>query len=81
METIASDEVVGLIRWAQTPLFLPLDENTEPSDESYIDEAEGSGNEEGSEDENKDVEEDEDEYVDEDVEEANRIDIDQTLRD
>jgi hypothetical protein len=30
----------------------------EPSDESYIDEAEGSGSEEGSEDENEDVEED-----------------------
>jgi hypothetical protein len=72
-ETVASDEVVGLIRRAQTPLFLPLDENTEPSDESYIDEAEGSSSEEGSGDEN--VEEDEVE------EEANEMDIDQTFRD
>jgi hypothetical protein len=66
METVALDEVVGLIRWARTPLFLPSDENTEPSDESYVDEAEGSGSEEG---------------VDEDVEEANEMDMDQTLRD
>jgi hypothetical protein len=35
-ETIALDEVVGLIRRARTPLFLPLDKNTEPSDESYL---------------------------------------------
>jgi hypothetical protein len=57
----------------QTPLFLPSDTNTEPSDESYIDEAEGSGSKEGSEDEN--MEEDEDE------EEADEMDVDQTLRD
>jgi hypothetical protein len=96
-ETVASDAVVGLIKRAWTPLFLPSDENTEPSDESYIDEAKGSGSEEGSEDENEDVEEDEDEDVEEDedvdveedededvgedVEEADKIDIDQTLRD
>jgi hypothetical protein len=79
METVASDKVVGLIRRAQTPLFLPLDENMGPSDESYIDEAEGSSSEEGS----KEGSEDEDENVkeDEDVEEANEMDIDQTLRD
>jgi hypothetical protein len=62
-----SEAAVELIRRARTPLFLPSDENTEPSDESYIDEAKGSGSEEGSEegsvDENADVEED----VDEDV--------------
>jgi hypothetical protein len=70
--TIALDEV-GWIRQAQTPLFLPSDENTEPSDESYIDEVEGSGSEAASEDKNK--EEDEDE------EEADKMDVDQTLRD
>jgi hypothetical protein len=80
-ETVASDEVVGLIRRARTPLFLPSDKNTEPSDELYVDEAEGSGSEEGSKDENKDVEEDEDEDVDEDVEETDEMDVDQTLRD
>jgi hypothetical protein len=74
MGTIASDKV-GLIRQARNPLFLPLDENTEPSDEPYIDEAKGSGSEEGSEDKNKNMEEDADE------EEADKIDIDQTLRD
>jgi hypothetical protein len=64
-------------------LFLPSDENTEPSDGSYVDEAKGSGSgseegsEEGSTDENADVEED----VDEDVEEADEMDVDQTLRD
>jgi hypothetical protein len=72
---------VELIRRARTPLFLPSDENTEPSDESYVDEAKGSGSEEGSEEgsteENADVEED----MDEDVEEADEMDIDQTLRD
>jgi hypothetical protein len=72
MGTIASDEV-GLIRWARTPLFLPSDENTEPSDESYIDAAKGSDNKEGSEDEN--MEENEDE------EEADKMDVNQTLRD
>jgi hypothetical protein len=66
---------IGLIRWAWSPLFLPLDRNTEPSDESYVDEAEGSSSEEGSEDEDENVEEDEDE------EEANEMDVDQTLRD
>jgi hypothetical protein len=50
-ETIALDEV-GLIRWAWTPLFLLSDENTEPSDESYVDEAKGSGSEESSDDKN-----------------------------
>jgi hypothetical protein len=73
METIALDEVVGLIRQAWTALFLPLDKNTEPSDESYVNEAKGSSSEEGSEDKNKDVEEDEDEDVDEDVEEADKM--------
>jgi hypothetical protein len=69
----------GLIRLARTPLFLPSDENTEPSGELYIDEAKGSGSgsEESSADENVDVEED----VDEDVEEADEMDMDQTLRD
>jgi hypothetical protein len=69
-----SGAVVGLIRRAQTPLFLPSDENTEPSNESYVDEAKGSGSgsEESSADENADVEED--------VEEANEMDVDQTLR-
>jgi hypothetical protein len=33
---------VGLIRQAWTPLFLLSDKNTEPSDESYVDEAKGS---------------------------------------
>jgi hypothetical protein len=78
-----SEAAVELIRRAQTPLFLPSDENMEPSDESYVDEAKGSssgseeGSEEGSADENADVEED----VDEDVEEADEMDVDQTLRD
>jgi hypothetical protein len=65
--------------YTRTPLFLPSDENTEPSDESYVDEAKGSGSgsEESSADENADVEED----VDEDVEEADEMDVDQTLRD
>jgi hypothetical protein len=64
-----SEAAVGLIRRTRTPLFLPSDENTEPSDESYVNEAKGSG----SEDENEDVEED--------VEEADEMDVDQTLRD
>jgi hypothetical protein len=78
-----SEAAVGLIRRARTPLFLPSDENMEPSDESYVDEAKGSGSgrkegsEEGSADENVDVEED----VDEDVEEADEMDVDETLRD
>jgi hypothetical protein len=71
METVALDEV-GLIRWAWTPLFLPSDENTEPSDESYVDEAEGSGSKESSDGEN--VAEDETE------EEADEMDVNQTLR-
>jgi hypothetical protein len=71
-ETVTLDEV-GLIRQARTHLFPPSDENTEPSDESYVDEAKGSGNEDSSEDEN--MEEDKDE------EEADEMDIDQTLRD
>jgi hypothetical protein len=71
METVALDEV-GLIRWAWTPLFLPSDANMEPSDKSYIDEAKGSSSEVASEDENG--EEDEDE------EEADKMDVDQTLR-
>jgi hypothetical protein len=75
METVALDEVVGLIRQAWTPLFLPSDENMEPSDELYVNEAKGSSIEEGSKDENEDVEEDEGE------EEADEMDIDQTLRD
>jgi hypothetical protein len=76
-----SEAAVGLVRWARTPLFLPSDKNTEPSDESYVNEAKGSGSEEGSEDENKDVEEDVDEDVEEEEEEADEMDIDQTLRD
>jgi hypothetical protein len=76
-ETVALDEVVGLIRRAWTPLFLPLDENMEPSDDLYVDEAEDSSSEEGSKDENEDVEEGEDE----DVDEADEMDVDQTLRD
>jgi hypothetical protein len=70
-ETVDVELVAGLIRWAQTPLFLLSDENTEPSDESYIDEAKGSGsgNKEGSTESREDVEEDEE------------MDIDQTLRD
>jgi hypothetical protein len=66
-EAIALDKV-RLVRRARTPLFLPSDANTEPSDESYIDEAE-----EGSKDENM--------AEDEDEEEADEMDVDQTLRD
>jgi hypothetical protein len=69
--------VVGLIRWTRTPLFLLSDENTEPNDESYVDEAKGSGSEESSEEGSEDVEEN----VREDVEEADEMDVDQTLRD
>jgi hypothetical protein len=72
-----SGAAAGLIRQAWTPLFLLSDENTEPIDESYVDEAKGSGSEESSADENVDVEED----VDEDAEEADEMDVDQTLRD
>jgi hypothetical protein len=66
-----SEAVVELTRRARTPLFLPSDENTEPSDESFIDEAKGSGSdsEEGSADEEEDVDEDMEEDVDEDMEE------------
>jgi hypothetical protein len=69
-----SGVAAGLIRRARTPLFLPSDENTEPNDESYIDEAKGggSGSEESSVDENTDVKED--------VEEADEMDVDQMLR-
>jgi hypothetical protein len=70
-----SGVAAGLIRRAWTPLFLPSDENMEPSDESYVNEAKGS--EESRADENVDVEED----VDEDAEEADEMDVDQTLRD
>jgi hypothetical protein len=72
---------VGLIRPARTPLFLPSDENTEASDESYVDEAKGSGsgNEESSAEGNKDTEESVREDVEEDVEDE--MDVDQTLRD
>jgi hypothetical protein len=77
--------VVGLIRWAWTPLFLPSDENMEPSDESYVDEAKGSGsgNEESSAESNEDLEENAREDVEEDVEEdeEDEMDVDQTLRD
>jgi hypothetical protein len=66
--------VVGLIRRAR---FLSSDENTEPSDELYVDEAKGSGSKESSEDVEENVRED----VDEDVEEADEMDVDQTLRD
>jgi hypothetical protein len=74
-----SEVAVELTRRARTPLFLPSDENTEPSDELFIDEAKGSGSdsEEGSEEGSADEEED----VDEDVEEADEMDVDQTLRD
>jgi hypothetical protein len=75
-EACPSGGAAGLIRRARTPLFLPSDENTEPSNESYVDEAKGSGSEESSADENADVEED----VDEDAEEADEMDVDQTLR-
>jgi hypothetical protein len=68
---------VGLIRWAWTPLFLLSDENTEPSNESYVGEAKGSGSEESS----KDVEENMEEEEEEDEEEADEMDVDQTLRD
>jgi hypothetical protein len=74
-----SGAAVGLIRPARTPLFLPSDENTKPSDESCIDEAKGS--EESSVEGSEDVEENVDEDVEEDEEEANEMDIDQTLRD
>jgi hypothetical protein len=52
-------------------LFLPSDENTEPSDESFVDEAKGSGSdsEEGSAEGSADEEEDDE------------MDVDQTLRD
>jgi hypothetical protein len=76
-----SGAAVGLIRQARTPLFLPSDENTEPSDESYVDEAKGSSSKEGSEDVEENVREDVDEDVEEDVEEADEMDVDQTLRD
>jgi hypothetical protein len=71
-ETVGLDKV-GLIRQAQTPLFLPLDTNTELSDELYVDEAEGSSSKAGSEDENREE--------DKDKEEANEMDVDLTLRD
>jgi hypothetical protein len=80
-----SGVAVGLIRWARTPLFLLSDENTEPSYESYIDEAKGSGsgNEESSAESNEDTEENVREDVEEDVEEEEEeeMDVDQTLRD
>jgi hypothetical protein len=68
VEAGPSEAAVELIRCARTPLFLPSDENMEPSDESYVDEAKGSGSEEGSEegsaDENTDVEDDDEMDVD-----------------
>jgi hypothetical protein len=72
-----SGAAVGLIRQARTPLFLPSDENTEPSDESYVNEAKGSssGNEESSTEGNEDTEENAEE------EEEDEMDVDQTLRD
>jgi hypothetical protein len=71
---------VGLIRRARTPLFLPSDENTEPSDESYVDEAKGSSS--GSEESSAEDSEDMEENVREDVEEeADEMDVDQMLRD
>jgi hypothetical protein len=78
-----SGAAVGLIRQARTPLFLPSDENTKPSDESYVDEAKGSeeSSAEGSEDVEENVREDVDEDVEEDEEEADEMDVDQTLRD
>jgi hypothetical protein len=74
---------VGLIRWAQTPLFLLSDKNMEPSDESYINEAKGSGSssEESSTEDSKDMEENVREDVEEEEEEADKMDMDQTLRD
>jgi hypothetical protein len=76
-----SGAAVGLIRQARTPLFLLSDENTEPSNESYIDEAKGSGsgNEESSAEGDEDTEESAREDVEEDVEDE--MDVDQTLRD
>jgi hypothetical protein len=76
-----SGAAVGLIRQARTSLFLPSDENTEPSDELYVDEAKGSssGNEESSAEGNEDMEESAREDVEEDVEDE--MDVDQTLRD
>jgi hypothetical protein len=70
-ETIDAETVAGLIRRARTPLFLPSDENMEPSDELYVDEAKdsSSGGEESNVEGSKDVEE------------ANKMDVDQTLRD
>jgi hypothetical protein len=59
----------------------------EPSDESYVDEAKGSGSRneesstEGSEDMEENAREDVDEDVEEDEEEADEMDMDQTLRD
>jgi hypothetical protein len=78
-----SGVVVGLIRRARTPLFLPSDENMEPSDESYIDEAKGSGsgNEESSAEGSEDMEENAREDVEEDEEEVDEMDVDQMLRD
>jgi hypothetical protein len=73
---------VGLIRWARTPLFLPSDGNTEPSDESYITEAKGNGSgKESSTEGSEDMEENVREDVEEEEEEADEMDIDLTLRD
>jgi hypothetical protein len=74
---------VGLIRRAQTTLFLPSDENTEPSDELYVDEAKGSGSgsEESSMEGSNDLEENVREDLEEEEEEVDKMDIDQTLRD
>jgi hypothetical protein len=77
-----SGVAAGLIRRARTPLFLPSDENTEPSNESYVDEAKGNGS--GSKESSAEGSEDMEENVREDVEEeeeANEMDIDLTLRD
>jgi hypothetical protein len=82
-ETVDSETVARLVRRTWTPLFLPSDENMEPSDEPYVDEAKGtsSGSEESSAEGSEDVEENVDEDVEEDEEEADEMDIDQTLRD
>jgi hypothetical protein len=73
-ETVDSEMVAGLVRRARTPLFLLSAENTEPSDESYVDEAKGSGS--GSKESSAEGSED----VEENVEEDDEMDIDQTLR-
>jgi hypothetical protein len=54
METVASEMVVGPAGRAWTPLFLLSDENTEPSDESFVSGVESSSSEGDSEDKGED---------------------------